>query len=56
MKTDCLWLNDVECPYASGHENCDECDKYEIDERPHPLDDSGQADYLRDMEKDNENK
>lgn len=52
MKNDCRWVNDVECPYASGHDNCDDCDKYEKDDRPHPLDDSGQADYLRDMRKD----
>lgn len=48
----CLWMNDVECPYASGYEDCTGCDKYEEDTRPHPLDDSGQPDYLRDMEKD----
>ena len=40
MNLDCLWLNDVECPYASGHEDCDNCDKYEKDDRKHPLDDS----------------
>ena len=40
MKDDCKWLNDVECPYASGYEKCEGCDKYEIDDRPHPLDDS----------------
>ena len=39
MKTDCRWLNDVECPYASGYEKCDNCDKYEKG-LPHPLDDS----------------
>ena len=40
MKPDCLWLNDVECHYAAGHEDCDNCDKYEKDDRKHPLDDS----------------
>lgn len=50
MKLDCLFLNDVECPYAMGHEICEGCDKYQKDDRPHPLDDSEQADYLRDME------
>ena len=47
-RDDCLWLNDVECPYASGFESCPDCSKYEKDDRKHPLDDSGQADYLRD--------
>ena len=47
-RPDCKWLNDVECPYAPGHQDCDNCDKYEEDTRKHPLDDSGQADYLRD--------
>lgn len=50
MKDNCRWLNDVECPYAPSYEECDTCDKYKIDDRPHPLDDSDQADYLRDME------
>ena len=40
MKTDCKWFNDVECPYATGYQECDGCDKYEKDERKHPLDDS----------------
>ena len=52
MKDDCKWLNDVECPYATGYQECDDCDKYEKDDRSYPLDDSGQADYLRDMAKD----
>lgn len=47
-----MWREDVECPEASGHEKCEGCDKYEVDDRPHPLDDSGQADYLKDMKKD----
>ncbi|MEE8185616.1 MAG: hypothetical protein V3T96_04365 [Thermodesulfobacteriota bacterium] len=51
MKLDCKWLNDIECPYATGYQHCEECDKYEEDDRPHPLDDSEQSDYLRDMEK-----
>jgi len=54
MKDDCLYLNDVECPYASGHEICEGCDTYEKDTRRHPLDDSHQADYLRDMEQEDE--
>lgn len=29
MKPDCKWLNDVECPYAMGYEECEECSKYE---------------------------
>ena len=37
MKTDCKWFNDVECPYADGYQECEGCDKYEIDDRPHPL-------------------
>lgn len=40
MKGDCRWLNDIECPYATGYQECEECDKYEEDNRPHPLDDS----------------
>ena len=40
MKLNCRWLNDVECPYATGYENCSDCSKYEKDDRPHPLDDS----------------
>lgn len=39
MKPDCRWMNDVECPYASSYEKCDNCDKYEKDDRKHPLDD-----------------
>ena len=50
MKNDCLWLDDVECPFATGYQVCDGCDKYQEDTRQHPLDDSGQADDLRDME------
>ena len=53
MKPDCLWLNDIECPYATGYQDCDNCDKYIRDERKHPLDDSDQADYLRDIMKEN---
>lgn len=45
MKDDCKFLNDVECPYAPGYEDCDNCDKYERDELKHPLDDSGQAEW-----------
>jgi len=48
LKPDCRWLNDIECPYETGYEECDNCDKYDKDERKHPLDDSEQADYLRD--------
>ena len=40
MKLDCLWLDDVECPYAPGYEDCDNCDKYQEDDRKHPIDDS----------------
>jgi hypothetical protein len=29
MRADCKWLNDAECPYAMGYEECDDCDKYE---------------------------
>lgn len=29
IKDGCKFLNDVECPYASGHENCDDCKTYE---------------------------
>ena len=39
IKADCRWLNDVECPYASGYQECDGCDKYEKEDN-HPLDNS----------------
>ena len=28
-REDCKWLNDVECPYASGYEECEDCGEYE---------------------------
>ena len=34
IKKDCKWFNDVECPYATGYQECDECDKYEPDVHP----------------------
>ena len=52
MKTDCKYWADVECTYHKELHCNDDCDKYEKDERKHPLDDSDQADYLRDMKKD----
>jgi len=52
MESDCKWINDVECPYARGHQDCNECDKYEEDTRKHPLDDSDKGDYLYEQEKD----
>lgn len=36
MKPDCTWFNDVECPYATGYQECDGCDKYETEEK-HPF-------------------
>ena len=29
IREDCKWLNDVECPYAMGHERCFGCSSYE---------------------------
>ena len=54
IREDCLFLNDVECPYAQGHEICEGCDTYEEDTSPHPLDEDGRADYLLGMKKDKE--
>lgn len=34
MKEDCRWLNDVECPFASGYQKCDDCEKYEPEVHP----------------------
>jgi hypothetical protein len=48
MQTDCRWIYDIECPYASGHQECEGCDKYEKDTRKHPLEeeeDRGCAEY-----------
>jgi hypothetical protein len=51
-KEDCRWLNDVECPYATGYQECDDCDTYEKDEMGHPLDDGDRGDYLYEQMKD----
>ncbi len=52
IKDNCLFLDDVECPYAQGHEICEGCDQYEEDTRKHPLDDGDRGDYLYEQWKD----
>ena len=56
MKTDCKWWDDVECPYATGYQSCDDCSSYE----PYihaisckcPDCEADRGEYLRDQQRD----
>jgi len=56
MKSDCRWLNDVECPYVWGCEECDVCSQYESDihfsDCRCPDCEADRGDYLYHMRKD----
>ena len=52
IEENCRWYNDVECPFASGYEDCPNCEDYEEDTRKHPLDDGDRGDYLYEQWKD----
>ncbi len=50
MRPDCLKHDSCSIPIRLCDDDCP--DLVTVEEGPHPLDDSGQADYLRDMKRD----
>ncbi len=51
MRPDCLKYDNCSIPIRLCDDDCSDLVTVD-DDRPHPLDDSDQADYLRDMARD----